>query len=89
MHLQSQQKKKRLKESRRPRRKQQRQEALTPNRKQYEVECIVDAKKKSGKREFLVKWKGYGPKQNTWEPASNLNCPKLLSAFLKKEGKTV
>lgn len=48
------------------------------------MERIVDVRKKTGKREFLVKWKGYGPKQNTWEPETNLNCPKLLSAFLKK-----
>ena len=41
--------------------------------KYYEVEKIVKARKRKGKREFLIKWKGYPESQNTWEPESNLN----------------
>jgi hypothetical protein len=34
-------------------------------------------------REFLVKWKGYGPEHNTWEPERNLtNCKEVLQEYL-------
>jgi hypothetical protein len=49
--------------------------------KEYEVETILDCQKIRGKNKYLIKWKGYPPSENTWEPESNLNCPELLKAF--------
>ncbi|KAG5673044.1 hypothetical protein PVAND_003121 [Polypedilum vanderplanki] len=55
------------------------------SRGEYEVERVLDARiNKNGKWEFFVAWKGYAPDSNTWEPESNLNCPKLINAFLGK-----
>lgn len=56
---------------------------------EYEVEHILmhckDRNPVNGwkiKREFLVKWQGYGPEHNTWEPEANLrNCPELLTDY--------
>jgi len=50
----------------------------------YEVAKIVDFKTKkiSGKREFLVRWKGWGPDGDTWEPEDNLDCPDLIDKFM-------
>lgn len=56
--------------------------------KEYEVEKIIEVHhKKSGDREFLVRWKGYSKKDDTWEPEKNLNCQDLIDAFLKKVSK--
>ena len=50
---------------------------------QFEVDCVLEVRTtKSKKHEFLVKWQGYGPEHNTWEPELNLlNCSDVLQAF--------
>ncbi|KAF8750132.1 Chromo (CHRromatin Organization MOdifier) domain [Rhizoctonia solani] len=49
---------------------------------EYEVEGITDAKERDGKWFFRVKWKGYGPEENTWEPWENLkNRGKILKKY--------
>ncbi|KAF8701563.1 hypothetical protein RHS03_06511, partial [Rhizoctonia solani] len=35
---------------------------------EYKVEQIIDSKQQQGKWFYLVKWKGYGPEDNSWEP---------------------
>jgi Chromo (CHRromatin Organisation MOdifier) domain len=44
---------------------------------EYTVERVLDHRdKRVGRktvREFLVRWQGYGPEHNTWEPQSNMN----------------
>lgn len=51
---------------------------------EYVVEEILKHKiTKKNKVEFFLKWKGFGPEDNTWEPAENLNCPELIDAYLK------
>lgn len=53
---------------------------LEDGEKEFEVERVCDMRVGRGnKREFLVKWKGYGEFENSWEPESNLtNCKTLL-----------
>ena len=34
--------------------------------------------------EYLLKWKGYGEEENSWVPASSMNCWELLQAYLSK-----
>jgi hypothetical protein len=48
-------------------------------REEYEVEEVLDKRDHKGKMEYLVRWKDYGPEDNTWEPRENLkNAPKVL-----------
>ncbi|QRW17417.1 Retrotransposable element Tf2 protein [Rhizoctonia solani] len=35
---------------------------------EYEVEQIIDSKRQRGKWFYLIKWKGYSPEDNSWEP---------------------
>ena len=62
---------------------------------EFEVERVLDhsdrvqpgsrpGRKSKGRvlRDFLVKWRGYGPEHNTWEPESNLgNCTAALQEY--------
>lgn len=49
---------------------------------EYEVERILAHKFKKQMRYFFVKWKGYDSSQNSWEPETNLSCPRVLNEYL-------
>uniref|UniRef100_T1K537 Chromo domain-containing protein n=1 Tax=Tetranychus urticae TaxID=32264 RepID=T1K537_TETUR len=47
----------------------------------YAAECILKQRSKKGKTEYLVKWKDYSPRHNTWEPEENILDERLIQAF--------
>jgi len=52
---------------------------------EYEVEKICGIKFQDGGEMFLVKWKGYSMKHNTWESGKNLsNATAAIDAFHSK-----
>ena len=51
------------------------------NDAEYEVEAILDCRKRGRQTQFLVKWKGYSSEENSWEPMDNLHAPRLLQNF--------
>ncbi|XP_034047066.1 chromobox protein homolog 2 [Thalassophryne amazonica] len=51
----------------------------------FDAECILNKRSRKGKLEFLVKWRGWSAKHNSWEPQENILDPRLLAAFNKKE----
>lgn len=56
-----------------------------PPKDDYEVEKIINSKLEKGKKVFLIRWKGYTAKDDTWEPLASLNCPELIKAFEKNQ----
>ena len=56
---------------------------LIDDHEEYEVESILDSRM-SGRQglQYLVKWKGYGNEENSWEPERNLtNAQALLREY--------
>ena len=49
----------------------------------FDVEDIIDSRFVSGKLQYLVHWKGYGPADRTWEPKENVSSD-LKRAFHQK-----
>ena len=49
----------------------------------YEVEAILSSRIRRGKKEYLIKWKGYPDSDNQWYPREDLleDIPDLLKAF--------
>ena len=43
---------------------------------EYEVREILDSKMERRRLFYLVDWVGYGPKEHTWEPATNVEQAK-------------
>ncbi|GAA6078659.1 E3 SUMO-protein ligase CBX4-like [Tachysurus ichikawai] len=51
----------------------------------FAVESIEKKRTRKGRLEYLVKWRGWSPKYNTWEPEENILDPRLLVAFQHRE----
>ena len=45
---------------------------LVEEEEEYEVETILDSRKRGRYIEYLVKWKGYSDAENSWEPRRNV-----------------
>ena len=69
----------------------------TLDENEYKVEAVVDKTVEisggSEKVYYMIKWLGYGPECNTWEPIENLYCTDLIKTFeeklvKKKQGKS-
>lgn len=51
----------------------------------FQVDMIVGHRTIKGRRQFLVRWKGYSNSSDSWENEKDLNCPQLIEDFLANE----
>jgi len=51
---------------------------------EWEVEEILDSRWHQRRFQYLIKWKGYGCKHNSWESASEVSAPELTAEFHRK-----
>ena len=49
------------------------------------MEKIVGQRTIKGRRQFLIRWKGYGEDSDTWEQEEDLNCSQLIEEFLAED----
>lgn len=47
----------------------------------YAVDKILAERTKRRKKEYLIRWEGYGSEHDTWEPAANVGDPGLIADF--------
>ncbi|KAJ8472644.1 hypothetical protein ONZ45_g16577 [Pleurotus djamor] len=58
---------------------------LVDGAKEFEVEEILDSRRRYNRLEYLVKWKGYGVEDQSWEPRKNVeNAQECIEAFHRK-----
>lgn len=54
----------------------------------FQVKDVLKVKYNRDKtREFLIRWKGFGPQDDSWEPEANLTCSDLIEKLMSKEDK--
>eukprot|EP00118_Oscarella_pearsei_P006715 m.30865 g.30865 ORF g.30865 m.30865 type:complete len:209 (+) comp31407_c0_seq6:79-705(+) len=50
----------------------------------YAAERVIGSRLRKGKQEFLVKWRGWSYKHNTWEPEENILDSRLLESYKQR-----
>ena len=59
---------------------------IVDNDLEWEVDSLLDVRKRGRGLQYLVHWKGFPHEQDSWEPKSNLtNVPDLLQEFYTKK----
>src|SRR4029077_16786087 len=60
------------------------------NEDRYEIETILKSKTnpKTGEVTYFIKWKGYGTKDNTWEPSENVD-EEAIDEFNKRTAASI
>ena len=59
---------------------------LMSDDEEYEVEDILDDIEYEGQTLYHVRWKGFGPDKDTYEPIENLgNCQEILNKYYERK----
>ena len=52
---------------------------------EYDVKKILDHRSMVDDSKYLVRWKGYGPNDDSWEPSSSLSCPTKVQQYYRRK----
>jgi len=53
---------------------------------EYEVESILRSRKRPGRPQYLVKWRGHDVSESTWQSSADLkHAQDVLAAFFRSE----
>jgi hypothetical protein len=53
---------------------------------EYKVKEVLDIRKRNGKKEYKIRWKGYSEDSDTWEPEENVTELKQVEDFHRQNG---
>src|SRR5579863_8529052 len=62
---------------------------LVDSQPEWEVEKILQERRQCGKKQYLIRWKGYSEAHDSWEPEAYLNTSELLQAFHQHHKKVI
>ena len=55
---------------------------IVKGEEEFEIEEVLDSQLRHHRLYYKVRWKGYSPSEDSWEPAAHLsNSPDLIKAF--------
>jgi hypothetical protein len=54
---------------------------LVDGEEEYEVEVVINSRMFRGRLQYLVQWKGYSYEHNSWEDATDVHSPELVTEF--------
>ena len=57
---------------------------IVDGEQEYDVEEVLDSRIFRGRLEFLVKWKGYGYEENSWEKEGDVHAQRLVNDFYRR-----
>merc|ERR1711920_395866 len=58
---------------------------MSSEEEEFEVDMIINDRIEKGEEQYLIRWKNYGPNDDTWEPESNLDCPEIIAAYKEQK----
>jgi Chromo (CHRromatin Organisation MOdifier) domain len=56
---------------------------LREGEEHFKVEKVLDSRMRANHLQFLIKWKGYGYEENSWENEHNVQTPGLIAKFYR------
>jgi transposase InsO family protein len=58
---------------------------LIDGAEEFEVEQILDERTRGGKKQYLIRWKGYAEAHDSWEPLTNIHAPDRIEDFHQRQ----